>query len=167
MRYERGEYFNEDSIHEEGPQFRTSLGRVVYGGGGIRPDIFVPEDTTNLTSYYKQAAYTGMIQQFCFETVDNNRQKLSRMKNGEEIVKWMDGQGLLDKFARYGQVHGLQRRNLMLVRSEPLFRRAIYGGIIYNATNMKEYLKFLNQDDPAVIRSLEIIREGRTFPEVK
>jgi carboxyl-terminal processing protease len=108
-----------------------------------------------------------MIQQFCFETVDNNRQKLSRMKNGEEIVKWMDGQGLLDKFARYGQVHGLQRRNLMLVRSEPLFRRAIYGGIIYNATNMKEYLKFLNQDDPAVIRSLEIIREGRTFPEVK
>ena len=43
----------------------------------------------------------------------------------------------------------------------------IYGGIIYNATNMKEYLKFLNQDDPAVIRSLEIIREGRTFPEVK
>ncbi|MBQ2073631.1 MAG: S41 family peptidase [Bacteroidaceae bacterium] len=165
MRYERGEYFNEDSIHQEGPQFKTRLGRVVYGGGGIRPDIFVPEDTTNFTSYYKQAAYTGLIQQFCFEVVDNNRQKLSKMKTGAEIVKWMNGQGLLEKFARYGQEHGLQRRNLMLARSESLFRRAIYGGIIYNVTDMKEYLKFLNQDDPVIIRSLEIIREGRTFPE--
>ena len=165
MRYERGEFFNEDSIKQDGPEFKTTLGRVVYGGGGIRPDIFVPEDSTNITSYYKQAAYTGLIPQFCFEVVDNNRQKLNKMKSGAEIVKWMDGQGLLEKFAQYGQEHGLQRRNLMLARSTPLFRRAIYSGIIYNAMDMKEYLQFLNQDDPAILRSLEIIREGKTFPE--
>ncbi len=165
MRYERGEFFNEDSIKQDGPEFKTTLGRVVYGGGGIRPDIFVPEDSTNITSYYKQAAYTGLIPQFCFEVVDNNRQKLNKMKSVAEIVKWMDGQGLLEKFAQYGQEHGLQRRNLMLARSTPLFRRAIYSGIIYNAMDMKEYLQFLNQDDPAIQRSLEIIREGKTFPE--
>ena len=164
MRYERGEFYVEDSIRQDGPQYLTSIGRTVYGGGGIRPDIFIPDDSTGVTSYYKAAAFSGLIAQFCFEVVDQHRETLDELEALEEKVKWMDKQNMLESFARYGQKHGLARRNLMLQRSQKLFRRSIYSGIIYNSSDMNDYLRFLNQDDPAVLRSLEIIREGKTFP---
>jgi carboxyl-terminal processing protease len=164
MRYERGEFYVEDSIRQDGPQYLTSIGRTVYGGGGIRPDIFIPDDSTGVTSYYKAAAFSGLIAQFCFEVVDQHRETLNELETLEDKVKWMDKQNMLESFARYGQKHGLARRNLMLQRSQKLFRRSIYSGIIYNSSDMNDYLRFLNQDDPAVLRSLEIIREGKTIP---
>lgn len=164
MRYQRGEFYIEDSIRQDGPQYLTSIGRTVYGGGGIRPDIFIPDDSTGVTSYYKSAAFSGLIAQFCFEVVDQHRETLNELETLEEKVKWMDKQNMLESFARYGQKHGLARRNLMLQRSQKLFRRSIYSGIIYNSSDMNDYLRYLNQDDPAVLRSLEIIREGKTIP---
>lgn len=79
-RYEHGEYFSRDSIKHHGPAYHTGIGRVVYGGGGITPDIFVPEDTLGLTSYYKEAAMSGLILQFAFTYTDNNRQKMKDFK---------------------------------------------------------------------------------------
>ena len=65
-RYEHGEFFSQDSIKHTGPAYHTGLGRTVYGGGGITPDIFVPEDTLGMTSYFKQASMSGLILQFAF-----------------------------------------------------------------------------------------------------
>lgn len=163
-RYQRGEFYVEDSIRQDGQQYKTTIGRTVYGGGGIRPDIFIPDDTIGITSYYKEAAITGLIAQFCFEVVDQNRAKLKDLGTLEEKIKWMDGQNLLESFARYAQKRSLPRRNLMLYRSKKLFIRSIYSGIIYNSSDMNDYMRYLNQDDPAILRSLEIIREGKTIP---
>ena len=89
QRYEHGEFFSQDSIKHEGPAYHTSLGRLVYGGGGITPDIFVPEDTLAMTSYYKQAAMNGLILQFAFAYTDNNRQKLSEFTEMNELNKYL------------------------------------------------------------------------------
>lgn len=164
MRYERGEFYSEDSIRQEGEQYYTTQGRIVYGGGGIRPDIFVPDDSTGVTSYYKAAAFSGLIAQFCFEVVDQNREILNSLPTLEEKVEWMDRQNMLESFARYGQKHSLPRRNLMMQKSQKLFRRSIYSGIIYNSSDMNDYLKFLNQDDPAILRSIQVILDGITTP---
>lgn len=165
MRYQRGEFYVEDSIRQDGPVYFTTIGRSVYGGGGIRPDIFIPDDSTGVTSYYREAAYTGLIAQFCFDVVDQNRETLNGLKTLEDKIKWMDGRNMTESFARYGQTRSLPRRNLMLQRSKRLFRRAIYSGIIYNSSDMNDYLRFLNEDDPTVLRAVEVIREGKTFPE--
>ena len=165
MRYERGEFYVEDSIRQEGEEFFTKNGRSVYGGGGIRPDIFVPDDSTGVTSYYKAAAFSGLIAQFCFDVVDQNRETLNQLETLEAKVKWMDKQNMLESFARYGQKRSLPRRNLMLQKSQKLFKRAIYSGIIYNSSEMNDYMRFLNQDDPAVMRSVEVILNGETFPK--
>jgi carboxyl-terminal processing protease len=164
MRYERGEFYSEDSIRQEGEQYYTTQGRIVYGGGGIRPDIFVPDDSTGVTSYYKAAAFSGLIAQFCFEVVDQNREILNSLPTLEEKVEWMDRQNMLESFARYGQKHSLPRRNLMMQKSQKLFRRSIYSGIIYNSSDMNDYLKFLNQDDPAILRSIQVILDSITIP---
>lgn len=166
LRYQRGEFYVEDSIRQDGPQYYTSIGRTVYGGGGIRPDIFVPDDTTGITSYYKDAVYKGLIAQFCFEVVDQNRETLAGLHTLEDKIKWLDQQNIIESFARYGQKHSLPRRNIMMQKSKKLFYRSIYSGIIYNSSEMNDYLRFLNQDDPAVIRSLQIIREGKTIPSI-
>lgn len=164
-RYERGEYFSEDSIKNNGPAYHTTLGRKVYGGGGIRPDIFIPEDTTNYTTYYRDAMMEGYIRQFCFEYTDDNREELLKYKTIAELQKYLGKQRLLEKFATHANNNGLQRRNLMLQQSKTLFERAIFGNIIYNIYSTEEYTEFLNLDDPTVRKALQVIAAEMTFPK--
>lgn len=164
-RYERGEYFSEDSIRNSGPAYHTTLGRKVYGGGGIRPDIFVPEDTTSITSYYREAVVDGYVREFCFAYTDENREALQKFETVDELVKYLQRQKILDKFATHADKAGLQRRNLMLQQSRKLFERAILGNIIYNLHSTEEYQQFLNQDDRTVMKALQVIEAGLTFPK--
>lgn len=163
-RYERGEYFTQDSIHQEGEQYRTSLGRIVYGGGGITPDIFVPEDTSEVTTYYREAIYTGLVHQFAFAYADENRAKLSSLRTASRMEQFLRGENLLEKFAQFGEKHQLRRRNLMLRKSRRLFERSIYGNIINYVGEMKDYLMFVSKDDPVVIKAREVLDGGKSFP---
>ena len=77
-RYEHGEFFSKDSIKlDEAQKYYTTLGRPVYGGGGIMPDVFVPQDTTGVSSYLIEVSNKGLILQFSFQYSDRNRSKLS------------------------------------------------------------------------------------------
>ena len=164
-RYERGEYFYQDSIRKDGEKYYTNLGRIVYGGGGITPDIFIPEDTTALTSYYKEAAYTGLIRQFAFSYTDENRSRLNALPNVEAMEQFLRKENLLERFARFGEEHDLKRRNLMLQKSRTLFERNIFGLIIYNAKEMQDYLQFLNESDPTVQRAIQVLSDGLSYPK--
>jgi len=166
-RYEHGEFFSQDSIHQdESSIFHTSIGRPVYGGGGIMPDIFVPQDTSDYTSYYKMAAMRGLMVKFAFDYTDHNRPRLKEYDTVEKLEKYLKQQGLLEQFARYADQRGLKRRNNMLYRSRALFEEALYGNIIYNMLGMEEYLKYLNATDPAVLRAIEVLERGESVPKV-
>lgn len=164
-RYEHGEFFSQDSIHQdESSVFYTSIGRPVYGGGGIMPDIFVPQDTSDYTSYYKTAAMRGLIQKFSFDYTDRNRARLKEYTTDKELERHLKRQGLLEQFARYADERGLKRRNNMLYKSRPLFEEALYGNIIYNMLGMEEYVKYLNQTDPAILRAVKVLERGESVP---
>ena len=165
-RYEHGEFFSQDSIKQDESQiFYTSLGRPVYGGGGIMPDIFVPQDTTGMTSYYRMAATRGLIAQFAFQYTDQNRQMLQKYENADELLKYIKTQNILEKCARFAESKGLKRRNILMYQSKELFNRNLYGNIIYNMLNMEEYLKFINQSDKAVLKALEVLKKEESFPK--
>lgn len=166
-RYERGEFFSQDSIQHRGEPYKTSIGRVVYGGGGIEPDIFIPEDTTGVTSYYREAVYTGLLRQFAFNYSDQNREKLNTFKSTEQIEKFLKSQGLIEKFATFAEQHNLKRRNIMLQKSNRLFEKYLYGNVIYNVKDMNEYTQFYNEDDSNVKKALEILRAGDSLPQRK
>ena len=164
-RYEHGEFFSQDSIHQdESSVFYTSIGRPVYGGGGIMPDIFVPQDTSAYTSYYKTAAMRGLIQKFSFDYTDRNRARLKEYTTDKELERYLKRQALLEQFARYADQRGLKRRNNMLYKSRSLFEEALYGNIIYNMLGMEEYVKYLNQTDPAVLRAVKVLESGESVP---
>ena len=165
-RYEHGEFFSQDSIHQDETSiFRTSIGRPVYGGGGIMPDIFVPQDTSDYTSYYKMAAMRGLLVKFAFDYTDHNRPRMIDFTDAQTLEKYLQRQGLLEQFARYANERGLKRRNNMLYRSRALFEESLYGNIIYNMLGMEEYLKYLNATDPAVLRAVEVLERGESVPK--
>jgi carboxyl-terminal processing protease len=163
-RYERGEFFSQDSIHQTGEQYTTSIGRIVYGGGGIMPDYFVAEDTTALTPYYTQCVTQGTIAQFCFEYTDNNRETLNAFTTAPELEKHLRRQRLIDQFVRYADTKGIQRRNNMIVKSQRLFEHAIYGSIIYNMLEMNDYVQYINHNDPTLERAIQLYKAKKTRP---
>lgn len=166
IRYQHGEFFSQDSIKHEGPEYHTANGRPVYGGGGITPDIFVAEDTTNITSYYKQASMSGLIIQYAFTYTDENRQKLSQYNSEHSLADYLQKQNLVDKFATYAEKNGLKRRNLMIQRSHKLLERFIISRIIYNMQSEQAWMQYLNSDDPAILETIKLFREGKAFPKV-
>ena len=164
-RYQHGEFFSQDSIRHSGKAYHTSIGRVVYGGGGITPDIFIPEDTTNVTSYYKEASMTGLILQFAFNYTDNNRQKMNEFAEMKELAAYLVKQNTVEKFAEFANKNGLKRRNLMIKKSHKLLERYINSRIIYNMLNDEAWTQYLNQDDPAILKTLDVFRRKAAFPK--
>ena len=164
-RYQHGEFFSQDSIKHEGPEYHTSKGRVVYGGGGITPDIFVPEDTTGYTSYYKEASMSGLILQFGYDYTDEHRDRLKEFTTEEALVRHLRRQNLVEQFAKYAEKHGLKRRNLLIQRSHQLLEQYIFSRVVYIMLDEEAWRKFLNRDDNAIRESLRLFKEGGAFPQ--
>ena len=164
-RYQHGEFFSGDSIKHEGPEYHTKNGRVVYGGGGITPDIFVGEDTLGVTSYYKEASMSGLILQFAYEYVDENRPQLSKFKTKRELLAYLKKLNTVELFAQYGEKNGLKRRNLMIQKSHALLERYINSRLIYNVLDEQAWTEYLNDDDPTISKTLEVFKAGRAFPK--
>lgn len=164
-RYQRGEYFSQDSIKHTGQAYHTTIGRTVYGGGGITPDIFVPEDTALYTSYYKMATMTGLILQFAYDYTDANRPKLSQYHDTEALAKYLATQNTVEQFAAFADKNGLKRRNLMIRKSQPLLKRFIESRIIYNTLDEEALTQYLNRSDPAIKAATKAFADGAAFPK--
>src|SRR5204862_3787252 len=81
-----GELEYSDSIHfADSLKFTTPGGKIVYGGGGIMPDIFVPMDTSFVSAFYSDAFSKGLLGQFAYDYVDQNRKSLLDYNNFEEF----------------------------------------------------------------------------------
>lgn len=166
-RFEHGEFFSADSIKQNKKEiYHTRLGRKVYGGGGIMPDFFVPQDTIGMTSYYRTAATRGLIIRYTLEYTDQNRKVLNEYDTPEKMVKYLQQQNLLYKFANYAEKKGLQKRNALMYKSRKLFEEALYGNIIYNMQGIESYIKYLNRFDNTVLKAIEVLEKGEAFPQI-
>ena len=165
-RYEHGEFFSRDSIKQnENERYLTSLGRTVYGGGGIMPDVFVPQDTTGVTSYLSSVINRGLTLQFTFQYTDNNRKKLSQYETEEDLLNYLRHQGLVEQFIRFADSKGVKRRNILIQKSYKRLEANIYGNIIYNMLGLEAYLKYFNKSDATVQQGIELLEKGEAFPK--
>jgi len=164
-RYNHGEFFNEDSIRQTGQKYKTSIGRIVYGGGGIMPDYFVAEDTTLYTSYFLECANRGLLVEFAFNYTDEHRTELSKLGAASDIVKHLQRQHLLEQFVQFADSKGVKRRNNMIYTSRRLFEQTLYGNIVYNMLDMQEYLEYLNENDSTILRAIQLFNAKLTQPQ--
>ena len=163
-RYQHGEFFSQDSIKHSGKEYHTVMGRTVYGGGGITPDIFVPDDTADVTSYYKEAAMSGLILQFAFEFTDMQRNFLKQFTNVDDMNTYLLSQNTVDKFVVYAEKHGLRRRNNLIKKSRRLLEQYINSRIIYNMMDENAWTQYLNRDDEVVKAALQVFEVGNADP---
>ena len=157
-RYKNGEFFSQDSIKHKGPAYHTHNGRTVYGGGGITPDIFVPEDTSKVTSYFKEAVLSGLMMQYCFNYTDKYRKKLSTYTEMRPLAAYLSKQNLVSDFANYADRNGLRRRNLMIMRSHSLLEDYLNSRIIYNILDEQALYEYANLTDETVKRALSVFK---------
>lgn len=165
-RYEHGEFFSKDSIKvNKDLRYSTNLGRPVYGGGGIMPDVFVPQDTTGVTSYLIDVSNRGLIIQFSFRYTDQNRQKMQQYEDEESLKKYLLRQNIVEQFIRFADSKGIKRRNLLIQKSHKLLEKYLCGNIIYNMLGREQYIRYLNHDDETVKKALDILERGEAFPK--
>jgi len=165
-RYEHGEFFSRDSIKlDEKLRYSTGLGRPVYGGGGIMPDLFVPQDTTGVSSYLTSVLNKGLTIQFTFQYTDRNRDQMSQYEDEGTLLTYLRHQNLVEQFVRYADSKGIKRRNILIQKSHKLLERNIYGNIIYNMLGKEAYIKYFNNSDTTVKKAIEILEKGEAFPK--
>lgn len=163
-RAENGEYVSQNNIHLKGKKFKTHLGRIVYGGGGVMPDYFVPEDTLGITSYFIQAYNKALLAQYAFIYVDSNRDNLKKIDGQVDMEKYLKKQRLVEKFVNYAENNGLKRRNLLIRKSYSLLQSTLFSYILDDFLGTEARLKFNNETDPNILKSIQIFKEGKATP---
>ena len=108
---------------------------------------------------------SGLILQFAYTYTDENRARLSKMTDYKEMERYLKSQNSVEKFVAYAEKNGLKRRNLMIQKSHKLLERFVNSRIIYNILNEQAWTEYLNQDDPAIIESIRLLRNGDAFPK--
>ncbi|MFC2487524.1 MAG: S41 family peptidase [Alloprevotella sp.] len=160
-----GEYFSSDSIKTSGQKYKTRIGRIVYGGGGIIPDYFVPRDTLGITPYYKDVYLDGTLYQFAYWYVDKHRTRLSKFDTPIAVAKYLRQQNLVEAFANYAEQHGNKRRNLMIKTSHKLIERQLTSLILGDLLGTPAAVEFSNATDPFLLQATAIFKQGKAFPQ--
>lgn len=166
-RYNSGEIFNGDSIkHDDSMVFKTDAGRVVYGGGGIMPDIFVPNDTAEITSYYLNVLNKGLLQKFSFDFTDRHRAELKNAGSVNAMLKVLPpDEELLVEFVDYAKSNGVPARWYYINISRKLIVKDLKALIARDVFGTSAFYKVNNLTDPTVVRALQEMRRGATrFP---
>ena len=165
--YERGEMFSQDSIKiDKSLMYLTRNGRSVYGGGGIMPDIFVPNDTSGITSYYINVANAGLLHKFAFDYVDSHREELLKATNAEELMKRLPADDtLLRQFVNYAARNGVSARWYYINISHDLIVNQLKALIARDALGYTAYFTIVNTMDSNVKRAVnELLEGGAAFP---
>lgn len=166
-RYSHGELYSADSIKvDKSKIFRTANGRIVYGGGGIVPDIFVPNDTTGITTFYRAVANLGLLQQYVYTYVDINRDQLKNVKTVKQLMGMMPSDDALTyDFVCYARDNGVPMRWYYINLSRSLIARQLRALVIRDVLGSEEFYRYYNRTDNTVNAALKALNDGKgKFP---
>lgn len=165
-RAEHGEYFSRDSIKTSGEKYHTRIGRVVYGGGGIIPDVFIPRDTLGITSWYRDVYLTGVLSEFAYEITDRYRAKLAGKQTAAEVERFLAKENIVEQLAVFAAKAGIKRRNNMIRESHDLIFKTLCANVIDEIVSTRAASEWLSGSDQAIIEALQILRRGEAFPRL-
>lgn len=161
-RFEHGELYNRDSMKiDKSKQYRTPGGKIVYGGGGIVPDVFVPVDTAKYSNFVNRLYYNGIINTFAFEYTDMKRAVLkSTYKTAEEFNKNFEINSAVEKeFTSYLKLKNAFPANSSVSLSGlDLILKALIGRHLYDKDS---YYPNLNSSDNCIIKAVEILSKNK------
>ena len=159
-RYEHGEFFHQDSIQlNDSLRYTTRTGRIVYGGGGIMPDYFVPQDTVGNNAWYRAVTNRSLTYDFAFQYADRNRSKLTALGNYHALVNYLDTTTLVQDFKSFAQSKGIEASPAQMEECKTLLRQNLYAYISRNIFGENGFYPLLNEQDKTIEKALEIIQK--------
>lgn len=164
-RYEHNEFFTADSIRFADSLRRlTPGGKVVYGGGGIMPDRFIPADTSDVTRYFIEVSGRNILYRYTIEYADRHREALNAVRSVAELRELLDRDtGLVDDFVRYAARHGVKPDYQQIARSRRLMEAQLRAYIGRN-TPLEDNGFYANiyPVDAVITASIELLDEPAT-----
>ena len=134
-RFKHNEFFSADSIHfADSLRFTTPKGKVVYGGGGIMPDIFIPLDTTDMTKYYLEVSGRNILYRYTIEYADRHRSELNAAKSLKDIEHMFEAdKGMFDRFVAYAAKNGVKPNYRQIAVSKKIMESQLRAYIARNS----------------------------------
>ncbi len=150
-----------DSVHfADSLRYTTKSGRIVYGGGGIMPDFFVPIDTTGNSEYYNSIYRKGLIYTFAYAYADEHRKDLSGFTKADEFDSYLDRKNVLEEFINYAAGKGIQRDNTGLKASSLIIKTQLKAYIARNIIGEEGFYPIIKKIDNMLLKAIEISKQN-------
>jgi len=159
-RYEHGELYEADSVSlNKNEKFVTPKGKVVYGGGGIMPDVFVPLDTTNYSAYHNRLVGVGAVREFALELSTRHAAELKKFKTVDEFRKqFRVSAAEFAELVELGRKQGVKATDEQVKRAENAIRQNLRALIARSLWNGEGYYPIINEDDTAIRAALDAMK---------
>lgn len=173
-RFEHGEFYSADSVQlSDTTKYYTTGGRIVHGGGGIMPDIFVGRDTTLNTPFYNKCVNMAYTYQFAYRYTDQHRKELQKQKNWQALEQHLLKQNIVGEFVKYASEKGINAEDSTLTKfsklpveqqirkSTPLLQRLICAYIVRNIFGDEGFYPIFERDDEITKRAIEELSQAK------
>ena len=162
-RFEHGELYSADSIHfaDSLKYYTLRKHRVVYGGGGIMPDVFVPLDTTQYTKFLRQMAARSYIINANLKYIDVNRKKLKKQfaTFNDFNARFEVPQSLIDDVVQAAEKDKIKPKDQQELQATlPQLRRQLKALIARDLWDMSEYFQVINETNPIVVKAVGLLK---------
>ena len=166
-RFNNGELDYRDSIKvDKSKMYKTPHGRIVYGGGGIIPDIFVPRDTVGFTSYYYAVVNAGLIQNYVLKYVTAHKAKFKNVKDYKDVIRLLDDNTqLLNDFVNFAAKHDVPPRWYYINQSRDLLLNDLKAFVARDLLGQKAFYPIYNRNDKTIEAALKALNKHKAaFP---
>ena len=159
-RWEHGEFYSADSIHfADTTTYRTKGGRIVRGGGGIMPDVFVGRDTTLNTPWYNRCVNLAYTYQFAYQYTDKHRKQMERYKDWQSLEQYLLTQDVLREFVAYAKEKGVEPNEAEIQKSRPLMTRLLHAYIVRDMLGDDGFFPLFERDDEITKKAVEVLSD--------
>lgn len=166
-RFNNGELTSSDSIvFPESLKYHTlTSGRVVYGGGGIMPDYFVPLDTSYQSNYYRKLINLGVLNLFVLNYVDDNRKNLNTQYPEFSVFneKFVSSDDILNQLTDYAEGRDLTFNASDFARSQDHLRTVIKAYIARDLWNTSEFYQVYNTKNESYLKAVEVLKDTSKY----
>jgi carboxyl-terminal processing protease len=166
-RYLHGEFQERDSIQfPDSLKYTTPEGRIVYGGGGVMPDFFIPLDTTGVTRYFNQVARRNLIYRFSYSFTDKHRRQMADMKNYKLIEKYLDELNILDQFVEYAKKRGVVPNSKEVETSRLIIETQIKAYVVRSIIDNEGFYPIITRIDNTLLRTIDLLKQDDIFNQL-
>lgn len=160
-RFEHGEFYSADSVQiADSTVYYTKKGRIVRGGGGIMPDVFVGRDTTLNTPYFNIVANRAYTYQFAYQYTDRHRKELSQYTDWQSLEKHLLQANWVPEFVAFAKEKGVEPNLEQLAKSKPLLVRRVNAYIVRNILNDEGFFPLFERDDDITQKAIEQLTQS-------